>query len=169
MGMTLDKVMTGARSIIAAATPDVDTTVPFVAAPMNGELESLPLNTPGQGTRKFHVICGVLAGSGGPQPGNWNANEVNHLHDVIVVRVRYHCPLHHGGYGRLNNYLADDSQRIFHALSNANEAAWGGAEYRPMRIDPVGGVSITQIGDGDNADAFILNFPFKLQMILGAS
>lgn len=169
MAQTMDKIMAGARLIIASATPDVDPVIPFVSAPMNGELESLPFAKPSDATRKFHVISGVLAGAQGPQPGNWNANEMNHLADIIVVRVRYHCPLRGGGYLRLSDYLATDAQRIYSALANATKPEWGGFESCPQTIDPSGGTRITPVGGGENVDSFILNYPFRVQMILGAT
>lgn len=168
MAQTLSKVMAGARLVIAAATPDTDPHIPFVAAPMHGELESLPFTRPQDATRKFHVLSGVMAGLGGPDLGNWNANEIHHFPDAIVIRVRYHCPLRRGGYGRLNDYMADDAQRILHALINASLVTWGGAEYKPQHINPAGGITITEVSQDGQADDFIMNYPIRVQTILGA-
>ena len=165
-GQLMSAVMAGARNIIADITPDFEPSTTFYEASMRLPLERTPFSTPRQGTRAFHVVSGIMGGFGGPETGSFNAGELHHLGDVIVVRVRYHCPYSADGYGRLNNFVSTDAQRIYQALAYANEAAWGGEAGHPSTIDLIGSSQPVPVTDGEENEAWIVNMPFKIQTFL---
>lgn len=168
-GQLLHLVIDGAIEVIKATTPDYEPATTYRLAPQNGPLEVMSFGSPSEDTRIFHVLPGSMVGQGGPQSGMLNGTTLHHLHDQIVVRMRYHCPLRDGGYGRLLRLIASDGQRIFSALTTATEADWGSESACPSEVQTLGVSAPIAVGDGaqqDTADAWLVEYSFAVQTFL---
>ena len=132
---------------------------------MNGGLKDLAFIGPAEGSRRFHVIGGVMAGAGGATYRDLSGVLLQ-LDNTIVIQVRYHIPLRSGGYGRLVDLSAQDADQIAYALSVTYDA--GISTDACLTIcDLAGSAQIEPIvspqGTEQGADAWIVSIPFKVQ------
>jgi len=164
-GLQMDALLTGARAVIAAATPDVEPALTLREAPMNAHLAALQFGSAWEGTRRFHVTPGILQDEGGPRFGAFNGPLV-HLKDNLIVEVRYHIPLRDGGYGRLADMIGTDAQIITRDLA-LNVLPWAGSD--PSTIDPISYRVLPVSSDStpELADAWIMRIVFETQTFLG--
>jgi hypothetical protein len=167
---TYNDVLSAARTIIAASTPAVESSLLFEEAPMTGPLDRMQFGSSHESTRKFHVTHGTLRGAEGIQLMGFNGGLL-HLSDTFMVEVMYWCPLRDDGWRRLNDLISTDSQLLVHRLT-WRDADWESAmtsDTRPSRVDPrsVQILPITRGAEDDTPDRWIMRITLRTQTFLG--
>jgi len=140
-----------AKEIIAAAEPFFENSSRYIVSPGHKPLEDEEF-APGEGHRVFDVIIGPRANGQSLRVENWSGRFAFGF--PMAVKVRYEIPLAPGADIRLTKLTSDDEVQIARALSSKlKNPLWGGAVYRPARLEPTGSVRFIEITPPGAAEA----------------
>lgn len=152
---------------IEQISPDVSPDITFRRAPMNCPLVDQTFGDAFDGTRRFHVIPGIIAGFQGPTDlEDWNGSTMQMV-DTFEVQVRYESSNSDEAYGWLCDIVATDMQIIIHGI--APQTFDYGSTAILHRLAPTGTVEITPLEKNTERSSWIVKALFRLVTSLGSS
>lgn len=161
------QVQARATEIIRGITPDIAPSWKFEPSE-SGPLEDQAFGDRKDGTRRFQVIVGPIAGMRGVTGGKWSGDGLWHgARDVMAVKVRYDISPEDGGFTKRNNIIASDQQLL--AFWIVPGASLYPVECKLISITPSGTVLIKELEDPNSKRVVVIvTFIYELLLNIGA-
>jgi len=159
-----------AERLIQDIDPDYMPGRRFKLAPYDVPLEQQRFARDHEGTRRFHIMTGPLAGVRGVDGGAWNGSTVQDLPGYMSVQVRYQIGHTKDHYRQLRDYVTHDELALVYWLQPA-VGQW--PADGPADCVPTGTAQLTRVresGQGTEPafDTYILDVRFTLAQLVGS-